>query len=59
MDSHFPSDMKSVVLPPFSPVVKWSQVVEAWRDFSRVTDLENKSIRLLEKRLSETELRLT
>jgi hypothetical protein len=59
VDSTFPSDMKSVVLPPFSSAVEWSRVVEAWRDFSRVTELENKSVRLLEKCLSESELRLT
>jgi len=59
VDSTFPSDMETVILPPTAPGFEWSRVDEAWRDFAQVSNLENKSVRLLEKHLSEPELRLT
>ncbi len=59
VDSTFPGDMASVILPPSTFDTAWDRVVEAWQHFAQVTDLENKAIRLLEKRLSHSELRLT
>jgi type I restriction enzyme, S subunit len=58
VDSTFPSDMASVILPPSTLDTEWDRVVEAWHHFAQVTELENRAIRLLEKRLTQSELKL-
>lgn len=58
VDSTFPSDMESVVLPPCTQDIDWDEVVESWRDFAHVNELENEAIRLLERRLTEPKIML-
>lgn len=59
VDSTFPCDMESVVLPPAVPEIRWDEVTEAWNEFTRAGELENKAVRVLERRLMQSELRLT
>lgn len=54
VDSTFPTDMESVILPPCTSDIDWNRVVDAWEDFARATELENKAVHLLERRLTES-----
>jgi hypothetical protein len=58
VDSTFPEDMESVILPPKVEGIKWSQATDSWNAFALVTDLESKAIRLLQQKLVQREFRL-
>ena len=58
VDSTFPNDMESVVLPPPIEGIRWSRVTDAWFDFAKVTELENRAIKTLERKLMQSDLHL-